>query len=129
MSVVSGQDNQAPMDQFKIDQAKKDATQTNNQAFFMRADEIITLANKQLSPSSHAGQVAASLTFAAARFAVSSASVGFIKGEDLAKEKDDIIQFYTKQYQQMLSDNIDDYAKNFSQYTTINHQPMDDSDS
>lgn len=85
--------------------------------FFERADSIITLANSQLSPSSHTGQVAASLTYAAARFAVSSASIGFVKGSDLKKEKADIIAFYVKQYEQMLSDNIDDYATNFDTYT------------
>lgn len=88
-------------------------------AFFERADAVITLANSQLSPKSHAGQVAASLTYAAARFAVSAASIGFVKGSDFAKEKDDIIAFYTKQYQQMLADNIDDYANNFEKYTGI----------
>lgn len=88
-------------------------------AFFERADSMITLANSQLSPNSHAGQVAASLTYAAARFAVSAASIGFVKGSDFAKEKDDIIAFYTKQYQKMLADNIDDYAQNFEKYTGI----------
>lgn len=90
-------------------------------AFFERADAVITLANSQLSPTSHAGQVAASLTYAAARFATSSASIGFVKGSDFAKEKDEIIAFYTKQYQQMLADNIDDYANNFAKYTNIHH--------
>lgn len=88
-------------------------------AFFERADSVITLANSQLSPQSHAGQVAASLTYAAARFAVSAASIGFVKGSDFAKEKDDIIAFYTQEYQKMLSDNIDDYAENFEKYTGI----------
>ncbi|MDO4896409.1 MAG: DUF3144 domain-containing protein [Moraxella sp.] len=88
-------------------------------AFFERVDSVITLANGQLSPTSHAGQVTASLTYAAARFAVSSASIGFNRGDELIKEKDDIIAFYTKQYQRMLSDNIDDYAQNFEKYTGI----------
>lgn len=88
-------------------------------AFFERADQFITLANSLLSPNSHAGQVAASLTYAAARFATSAASVGFVKGSDFAKEKEDIIKFCTEQYQKMLSDNIDDYAENFEKYTGI----------
>lgn len=91
----------------------------NANAFFERADAVITLANSQLSPQSHAGQVAASLTYAAARFAVSAASIGFVKGSDFAKEKEDMIKFYTEQYQRMLSDNIDDYAQNFEKYTGI----------
>lgn len=89
----------------------------NAQAFFERADAVIALANSQLSSDSHAGQVAASLTYAAARFAASAASIGFFKAEDFVKEKNDIIAFYTKQYAQMLSDNLDDYAQNFDKYT------------
>lgn len=95
-------------------------TQAQKAAFFARADDIITLANAQLSPQSHAGQVTASLTFAAARFAVSSAAIGFTKGVDLTAEKADIVAFYVKQYEQMLKDNIDDYAAHFAEYTGIN---------
>ena len=116
-----------------LNQAIKDALNTQNQdpseqvaqmpadmhAFFERADQFITLANSLLSPNSHSGQVAASLTYAAARFATSAASVGFVKGSDFAKEKADIIEFCTQQYQKMLSDNIDDYAENFEKYTGI----------
>jgi hypothetical protein len=50
---------------------------------------------------------------------VSAASIGFVKGSDFAKEKDDIIKFYTQEYQKMLADHIDDYAKNFEKYTGI----------
>lgn len=116
-----------------LNQAIKDALNTQNQdpseqvaqmpadmhAFFERADQFITLANSLLSPNSHSGRVAASLTYAAARFATSAASVGFVKGSDFAKEKADIIEFCTQQYQKMLSDNIDDYAENFEKYTGI----------
>ncbi len=116
-----------------LNQAIKDALNTQKQdpseqvaqmpadmhAFFERADQFITLANSLLSPNSHSGQVAASLTYAAARFATSAASVGFVKGSDFAKEKADIIEFCTQQYQKMLSDNIDDYAENFEKYTGI----------
>lgn len=88
-------------------------------AFFDRADAIIELANSQLGSAAHAGQVAASLTYAAARFAASAASVGFVSGKDFAKEKDDIVAFYTQKYQQMLRENLDDYAKNFAVYTAL----------
>lgn len=93
--------------------------QVQMNAFFERADAVINLANSQLSPQSHAGQVAASLNYAAARFAVSAATIGFVKGSDLAKEKDDIIKFYTEKYQQMLAENLDQYIENFDKYTTL----------
>lgn len=101
----------------KQDSEKDEEMSIAMNAFFERADAIISLANSQLAPISHAGQVTASLTYAAARFAVSSASIGFTKGQDLLVEKEDIIEFYVRQYRQMLDDNIEDYAKNFVAYT------------
>lgn len=97
-------DNQAP-------ELSKDI-----EAFYKRADAIIQLANSQLGPEAHSGQVGASLLYAAARYSASVASIGFVKGSDLAKEKNEIIEFYVKQYRQMLSDNLDDYADNFDKY-------------
>ncbi len=89
------------------------------EAFYKRADAIIELANSQLGPQSHSGQVGASLLYAAARYSASVASIGFVKGEDLAHEKDDIVEFYTAQYRKMLGDNLDDYAQNFDKYANI----------
>lgn len=90
------------------------------QAFYQRADTIIGVANSQLGPNAHSGQVGASLLYAAARYSASVASIGFVKGEDFAKEKDDIVEFYVKQYRQMLSDNLTDYAQNFDKYVQLN---------
>ena len=90
------------------------------QAFYQRADAIIGVANSQLGPDAHSGQVGASLLYAAARYSSSVASIGFVKGDDFAKEKDDIVEFYTKQYRQMLSDNLTDYAQNFDKYIQLN---------
>ncbi|PNK61640.1 DUF3144 domain-containing protein [Psychrobacter sp. FDAARGOS_221] len=92
------------------------------EAFYKRADAVIELANSQLGPQSHSGQVGASLLYAAARYTASVASIGFVKGSDLAKEKEEIIEFYMKQYRQMLSDNLDDYAENFDKYVQINKE-------
>ena len=90
------------------------------QAFYQRADAIIGVANSQLGSDAHSGQVGASLLYAAARYSASVASIGFVKGDDFAKEKDDIVEFYTKQYRQMLSDNLTDYAQNFDKYIQLN---------
>ena len=90
------------------------------QAFYQRADAIIGIANSQLGPEAHSGQVGASLLYAAARYSASVASIGFVKGDDFAKEKDDIVEFYVKQYRQMLSDNLADYAQNFDKYVQLN---------
>lgn len=92
------------------------------QAFYQRADAIIGVANSQLGPDAHSGQVGASLLYAAARYSASVASIGFVKGDDFAKEKDDIVEFYVKQYRQMLSDNLTDYAQNFDKYVDLNQE-------
>ena len=89
-------------------------------AFFQRADEIIGVANSQMNENAHSGQVGSSLLYAAARYTASVASIGFVKGDDFAKEKDDIIEFYVKQYRQMLNDNLNDYAQNFDKYVQLN---------
>ncbi len=108
------------------DSLNTDSTDTNveitpeMQAFYQRADEIIGVANSQLGEKAHSGQVGASLLYAAARYSASVASIGFVKGEDFAKEKDDIVEFYVKQYRQMLSDNLTDYAQNFDNYVQLN---------
>lgn len=95
------------------------------QAFYQRADAIISLANSQLGSEAHSGQVGASLLYAAARYSASVASIGFVKGDDFAKEKDDIVEFYVKQYRQMLSDNLTDYAQNFDKYVQLNQSDKD----
>lgn len=100
---------------------------TNNitpemRAFFERADNIIQLANSQLSPESHTAQVGASLMYASARFSASVASIGFANADDFTKEKEQIIAFYSKQFSQMLADNLDDYARNFDNYAQLNAQ-------
>ena len=92
------------------------------QGFYQRADAIIGVANSQLGEEAHSGQVGASLLYAAARYSASVASIGFVKGDDFAKEKDDIVEFYVKQYRQMLSDNLTDYAQNFEKYINIEKQ-------
>ncbi len=92
------------------------------QSFYQRADDIIGVANSQLGKEAHSGQVGSSLLYAAARYTASVASIGFVKGEDFAKEKDDIVEFYVKQYRQMLSDNLIDYAQNFDKYVNIKKQ-------
>lgn len=120
--------NDAINDQAASNTSKEDQNETSSnvevteemQAFYQRADAIIELANSQLSPTSHSGQVGASLLYAAARYSASVASIGFVKGDDLRKEKEDILDFYSKQYRQMLSDNLDDYAQNFDKYINLN---------
>ncbi len=89
-------------------------------AFYQRADEFIQLANQLRNDKVHAGKVNASMLYAVARFSAWTASIGFVKGSDYAKEKADIIEHFSKNFEKMLADNIDDYAENFAKYTQIN---------
>lgn len=105
--------------------------QTNNQitaemnAFYERADEFIQLANGLRTDDAHAGKINASMLYAVARFSAWTATTGFVKGSDYAKEKADIIEHFTKNFERMLSDNIDDYAENFQNYMQIGSNSSD----
>lgn len=89
------------------------------EAFFQRVDAFINLANSQLGQDSHSGQVGASLLYAATRYSASVASIGFNNSDDFENEKQQIIEFYSKQFKQMLNDNLDDYVKNFDAYVEL----------
>lgn len=90
--------------------------------FWERADQIIALANQQCGQSG-GHEVATSLLYAAARF---NAFLVASKTNDVNKmqqEKDDAIAFFTEQYKRMLTDNFNDYIKNFEQYTQPSAAP------
>ena len=85
--------------------------------FYNRADKFINLANEAVTnEEANAGQIANSFMFAASRFNAWVTAAGYQKGEDLAKEKEAILEFFTEQYRLMLSENIDSYVTNFSEY-------------
>ena len=93
--------------------------------FYKRADEFINLANGAVSrEEANAGQVANSMMFAASRFNAWVTAAGYQKGEDLAKEKEAILEFFTEQYRLMLSENIDSYVTNFSEYLGYSKEPF-----
>lgn len=87
--------------------------------FYENADKFINLANSIRDDKNHAGKINASMLYATARFSAWTAATGFVKGSDYLKEKEDIIEHFTKHFAQMLSDNIDEYAKNFQSYMPI----------
>ena len=90
--------------------------------FSGRADEFTQLANTLRTDDIHAGKINASMLYAVARFSAWTAATGFVKGADYAKEKQDIIEHFTKNFERMLSDNIDDYDENFQKYMQIGKQ-------
>ncbi len=101
----------------KTDELTKISPEMSN--FFQRVDSIIEVANSQLTQETHVGKVGASLMYASARFSTSVSTIGFDNANEFAEEKSQIIEFYTNQFKQMLSDNLDDYIENFDKYTQL----------
>ena len=87
----------------------------NDKAFRGRADQFIHLANEQSSDETHE-KVNASLLYAGARyssFIVASMSDGV---EDMKKDKDEAIQYFTEQFKAMLVNNLNDHITNYDRY-------------
>ena len=83
--------------------------------FWGRADAIIKVANEQ-SSEVPISEVSASLIYAAARFnafAVASMSTDV---QNLKKDKQKAVAYFTKQFRKMLATNIDDYIDNYNKY-------------
>lgn len=89
--------------------------QDRDDDFWGMTDEFINLANK-LCDSHKNGKVSNSILFSAARFnAFMYASTSKGK-DDFIKEKELAIEFLTNQYKQVLTENLNDYEKNFDDY-------------
>jgi hypothetical protein len=84
--------------------------------FWARADEVIDIANKQ-SDDSTSGKVSASLLYAAARFSSFSLASSAKDVEEMKRNVEEAIQYFSGQFEKMLIENIDDYVKNFDSYT------------
>jgi len=78
---------------------------------YQLADQFIALANELATKEGDISKVGTALRFAASRFNAFEASV---KSNDLAAEKANALEWFTTEYNQMLSENLDDH---------INHPP------
>jgi len=83
--------------------------------FWQRADQVIALANKQVNDST-IGKVSSSLLYAAARFNAFNVASLADDAEEMKKDKEEAIKYFTEQYKNMLIENIDDYIENFERY-------------
>ncbi|MEH6626727.1 MAG: DUF3144 domain-containing protein [Motiliproteus sp.] len=84
-----------------------------DEGFYKRADAHIFLANEQITPEVARGKVSASSMFAVARFNAWISACGFDNAEDLQNSKEKMIEYFVKEYRQMLEENLDDYIANF----------------
>jgi len=90
-----------------------------DERFFHRADEYINVANEQIKivPRS---QVSASMLFGTARFNAWLSATQFESAEAFEKAKDQVLDYFTNEYRQMLEENLKDYIKHYDQYIQPN---------
>lgn len=81
----------------------------NETTLYELADQFIALANDLSQKEGDVGKVGTALRFAAARFNAFEAS---IKSGDLAAEKNNALDWFSNEYREMLSDNLDDHIAN-----------------
>jgi len=83
--------------------------------FFDRADEHINLSNKQLSNSTR-GKVSASMMYSVARFNAWVSACSFKNSEEMKATKQEVLDYFVKEYKKMLDENLDDYIENFDKF-------------
>ena len=83
--------------------------------FYKRADTHIHIANEQIEKVGR-GKVSASMMYATARFNSWISACKAKSGDDLVEGKEKIIEYFVEQYREMLTENLDEYARNFDKY-------------
>ncbi|HEY5826283.1 MAG TPA: DUF3144 domain-containing protein [Cyclobacteriaceae bacterium] len=83
--------------------------------FFDRADAHIHLSNEQMAKVS-VGKVSASMLYSTARFNAYVSAREWTNRAELNNAKQETISFFVKEYEKMLTENLDDYIKNFDHY-------------
>ena len=84
--------------------------------FYKRADEHIRLSNSQVSEEIDRGMVSSSFLYSAARFNAYVSASSFNSSKELIEAKEATMEFFMKEYKNMLEENMDDYILNFSKY-------------
>jgi len=85
----------------------------NKEPFVKRADEHIFLANEQLNTTEDLtpGAVSASFLFGAARFNAWVAASEFDSAEAMNNAKEEISEYFVKEYKQMLEQHIQSHIE------------------
>ena len=83
--------------------------------FWSRADEVIAIANEQVKDST-IGKVSSSLLYAAARFNAFNVASSADDVDEMIKDKEEAIRYFTEQYRKMLLENLDEYIENYQEY-------------
>ena len=80
--------------------------------YYKRADEVINLANEQCNDITPT-KVNLSLMFASARFSAFIASTLAQNVDELKRDKEEAIKYFTEQFSNMLVENLDENIKNY----------------
>ncbi len=78
--------------------------------FLERADAQIMLANQQLEQGLTIGEVSASFMYGSARFTTYMAATSFKSAEDMLTAKDEIIDYFMKEYKLALEEHLNNHA-------------------
>ncbi len=84
-----------------------------NNGFLKRADAHIALANEQLTNNVTQGEASASFTYGAARFNAWMAASSIESAQDLLKDKEQIVEYFLKEYKLALEEHINNHIENF----------------
>ncbi len=87
--------------------------------FWDRADQFINLANEQ-SQEASPGEVSSSLLYAAARFNAFIAASTARNINELKKNKEEAIRYFSNQYLEMFVENIEDWIENYEKHINTN---------
>jgi len=87
--------------------------------FYNRADQIIHVANEQLTNVGR-GKVSASCMYATARFNAWVTACGHNSAPAMLAAREETIDYFTHQYRAMLAENLDDYIAKFPEYMQRN---------
>jgi Protein of unknown function (DUF3144) len=83
--------------------------------FYDRADAHIHLSNEQANKI-EAGKVSASMMYATARFNAWLTAKWCGSSAEMAERREELVEYFCTQYREMLEENFEDYATNFSSY-------------
>ena len=84
----------------------------NKAEFVKRADAHIFLANDQMNEEVSAGEVSASFMYGMTRFNAWIAAQSFTSKEEMIEGKTEAIDYFVKQYKQMLVEHLDHHIEN-----------------
>jgi len=83
--------------------------------FWQRVDAVINLANSQCDAASPS-EVGASTLFASARFNAFLLAKSTGTAQNMTAEKERALDYFTAQFREMMTANLDDFIANFDGY-------------